>query len=49
MKSQEHVADIIHTTKEEEYTDFINRIGEDDPELATFFEIQVMKIRYEIQ
>ena len=38
MKSQEHVADIIHTTKEEEYTDFINRIGEDDPELATFFE-----------
>ena len=29
MKSQEHV---------EEYTDFINRIGEDDPELATFFE-----------
>ena len=38
MESDEHVAEVIHVTKEEEYADFIDRIGEDDPELAVFFE-----------
>lgn len=38
MESQEHVFDIIHMTKEQEYTDFISRIGQTDPELAAFFE-----------
>ena len=27
MESDEHVAEVIHVTKEEEYADFIDRIG----------------------
>lgn len=38
IQAKEHVANVVHITKEEEYKDFIDRIGEDDPELATFFE-----------
>lgn len=38
INAQEHVAGVEHITKEDEYTDFIQRIGEDDPELAIFFE-----------
>lgn len=33
-----YVTSVEHTSKEEEYQDFIERIGNDDPELATFFE-----------
>ena len=38
IKSQEHVVEVDHITKEEEYSNFIERIGENDPELADFFE-----------
>lgn len=38
IQSQEHVANVDHSTKEDEYQDFIDRIGESDPELANFFE-----------
>ena len=38
IEADQNVADITHITKEKEYTDFIQDIGEDDPELAAFFE-----------
>lgn len=38
IQSQEHVANVDHSTKEDEYQDFIDRIAESDPELANFFE-----------
>ena len=38
IQSQAHVSEVNHITKEEEYTEFIERIGENDPELADFFE-----------
>lgn len=38
IQSQEHVAKVDHSTKEDEFQDFIDRISESDPELANFFE-----------
>lgn len=38
MTEQPHIIDVVHMTKEEEYADFIERIGENDPDLADFFE-----------
>lgn len=38
IENNTYVTDIEYTTKEENYQEFINRIGADDPELATFFE-----------
>ena len=43
IKSQEHVVEVDHITKEEEYSNFIERIGENDPELADFFEKKLAK------
>lgn len=37
IEAQEHVASVYHSTKEDEYQEFIDRIGESDPELANFF------------
>ncbi len=38
IKELEHVALLEHSTKEDEYQEFIDRIGTSDPELAMFFE-----------
>ena len=37
IQGQEHVASVYHSTKEDEYQEFIDRIGENDPDLANFF------------
>jgi len=37
IQGQEHVASVYHSTKEDEYQEFIDRIGESDPDLANFF------------
>lgn len=38
IEKNSYVTDVEYTTKEQNYQDFIARIGSDDPELATFFE-----------
>ena len=38
IEAMEHVAEVEHYTKEEEYAEFIDDMREDDPELAKFFE-----------
>ncbi len=38
ITAMKHVAKVEHFTKEDGYNDFINRIKQDDPDLAAFFE-----------
>ena len=38
IEQNSYVVDVEYTTKEQNYQDFIDRIGNDDPELAVFFE-----------
>lgn len=38
LEQNSYVVDVEYTTKEQNYQDFIDRIGNDDPELAVFFE-----------
>lgn len=38
IEQNSYVVDVEYTTKEQNYQDFIDRIGNDDPELAIFFE-----------
>lgn len=38
IEQTNYVTSVEHTSKEEEYHSFIERIGNDDPELASFFE-----------